>query len=164
MTVLNWILLFVIAQRAIELFIARRNTSNLLVDGGVEHGAGHYPLIVGLHAAWMVCLFVTGSDAQTGNMALILLFFLLQVGRIWVIFSLGRHWTTRVITIPGRELVKRGPYRWIKHPNYVIVALEILVLPLAFGDWQLAVIFSLLNAGILYHRIRIENSALSGRI
>jgi len=80
---------------------------------------------------------------------------------MWVIFSLGHRWTTRVITVPGLPLVRHGPYRWIKHPNYMIVMLEILILLLAFGAWELAIIFSLLNAGILYHRIRIENPALS---
>ena len=161
MTTLNWILLFVLAQRAIELLVSRRNTIKLLADGGIEHGAGHYPVIVCLHAAWIACLFLIDPADPTGNTALISVFFALQFGRMWVIISLGHRWTTRVITIPDMPLVRRGPYRWIKHPNYLIVMLEILILPLAFGAWQLAIIFSLLNAVILYHRIRIENIALS---
>ena len=132
----------------------------------MEYGAKHYPLIVGLHAAWLVCLFLFGATDQTIYPSFIILFFVLQLARLWVIMSLGRHWTTRVIVIPGRPLVSRGPYKWLKHPNYLIVALEILILPLAFGAWKTALVFSLLNAAILFHRIRIENKALdeAGRL
>ena len=161
MTTLNWILLFVVAQRAVELLISRRNTIKLLADGGIEHGVEHYPVIVCLHATWIGCLFLADPIDPTGNLTLIAVFLALQIGRMWVIFSLGHRWTTRVITVPGLPLVRHGPYRWIKHPNYMIVMLEILILLLAFGAWELAIIFSLLNAGILYHRIRIENPALS---
>lgn len=161
MSALYAILLFVIAQRVVELLIARRNTIALLADGGVEHGATHYRFIVGLHAGWICSLFLFIPANQTVNLTLIVTFFALQLGRIWVLVSLGRHWTTRVITLPGHRLVQRGPYRWMRHPNYAIVALEILILPLAFGAWEIAVIFSLLNTVILYHRIRIENMALA---
>lgn len=162
MTALYWVLLLVVAQRMAELVIARRNTKRLLAMGGVEHGAGHYPVIVILHAGWIGCLFIFVPADQPVDVGLIGLFLLLQLGRVWVIASLGRRWTTRVIILPGQPLVKRGPYRWVSHPNYLIVALEILVLPLAFGAWQLALVFSALNAAILYHRIHIENQALAG--
>ena len=94
---------------------------------------------------------------------LLALFVLLQAGRLWVIASLGRFWTTRIITVPGAPLIRRGPYRWLKHPNYLVVAGEIAVLPLAFGLWQVAVVFSVLNALLLWHRIRWENRALAPR-
>jgi methyltransferase len=94
---------------------------------------------------------------------LLAVFVLLQGLRVWVLASLGRFWTTRVITLPGAPLVRRGPYRWFRHPNYLVVAGEILVLPLAFGAWEIAVIFSLANAAILTLRVRCEERALSPR-
>jgi len=161
MTLLYWIIAFVIAQRLLELLIANYNTRRLLAAGGCEHGARHYLIIVALHVAWIASLVIFVPSEQPANTPLIILFFLLQLGRVWVIASLGARWTTRIISLPGQPLVKRGPYRWIKHPNYVVVVLEILILPLAFDAWQMAVIFSVLNAGILYHRIRVENAVLA---
>ncbi|MDC0032957.1 hypothetical protein OAJ57_00160 [Alphaproteobacteria bacterium] len=161
MTALYWVLLFIVAQRLVELFLARRNTARLIADGGVEHGARHYPIIVALHTGWIGCLFFFIPSEQAAQIGLIIAFFLLQLGRIWVILSLGPRWTTRVIAVPGRPLVYRGPYRWVKHPNYIIVALEILILPLAFGAWKVALLFSLLNAVILFHRVRVEDVALA---
>jgi len=87
----------------------------------------------------------------------------LQGLRVWVLATLGRYWTTRIITLPGAPLVRRGPYRWLRHPNYVVVAGEIAVLPLAFGAWQIAVVFSLANALVLWIRIRSEERALATR-
>ncbi len=94
---------------------------------------------------------------------LLAVFALLQAARLWVIASLGRYWTTRIITLPGAPIVRRGPYRWLRHPNYAIVAAEIAVLPLAFGAWPIAVVFSGLNALLLRHRIRLEEQALAPR-
>jgi methyltransferase len=88
------------------------------------------------------------------------LFVLIEIGRIWVLASLGSRWTTRIIVLPDAPLVRRGPYRWLNHPNYVVVVAEIAVLPLAFGLWRLALIFSVLNAILLSVRIRAENRAL----
>jgi methyltransferase len=93
-------------------------------------------------------------------MMLLALFVLLQFGRVWVIRTLGGRWTTRIIVKPGAPLVRSGPYRLLNHPNYLVVALEIAVLPLVFGLWQIAIVFSLLNAIILAVRIRAENGAL----
>ena len=88
---------------------------------------------------------------------------MLQVGRIWVLWHLGRYWTTRIITLPGAPLVAGGPYRFCRHPNYVVVVGEIATLPLALGQWPVALLFSLLNAAILIERIRVENAALATR-
>jgi methyltransferase len=153
------ILALVTAQRLGELVLARRNTARLMAQGGVETGAGHYPLIVALHAAWLVGLFVLAWDRPV-NWAWMALFVLLQLGRVWVIASLGARWTTRIITVPGETLVRRGPYRFVSHPNYLVVAAEIAVLPLAFGLPAFAVIFSVLNAAVLTIRIRSEAQAL----
>lgn len=153
------ILALVTAQRLGELVLARRNTARLMAQGGVETGAAHYPLIVALHAAWLVGLFLLAWDRPV-NWVWMGVFVLLQLGRVWVIASLGARWTTRIITVPGETLVRRGPYRFVSHPNYIVVAAEIAVLPLAFGLTAFAVIFSVLNAAVLAIRIRAEAQAL----
>jgi methyltransferase len=154
-----FLIAFIVVQRLAELLLARRNTARLLIAGGIETGRSHYPWMVALHAAWLVALWLYGRDRPVDPM-LLAVFVLLQAGRIWVIASLGRRWTTRVIVMPGERLVSRGPYRWLRHPNYVIVALEIAVVPLALGLPVLALIFTVLNAAVLYQRIRVENAAL----
>jgi methyltransferase len=158
------IVLLVAAQRLAELAVAQRNTKRLLAAGAREEGAAHYPLFVLLHAGWLVALFaLTPADAPV-DAWLLALFVLLQAGRVWVIASLGRYWTTRVVTLPGAPLVRRGPYRWVRHPNYLVVAGELAVLPLAFGEIGLAVLFTLLNVPLTLHRIRVEESALAPRV
>ena len=163
---LGWphvILLLVAAQRLAELLLARRNTRRLLAEGGREAGATHYPLFVGLHAGWLALLFAAVPADAPVNGWLLALFVLLQAGRVWVIATLGRFWTTRIITLPGAPLVRRGPFRWVRHPNYLVVAGELAVLPLVFGAWWIAVLATLLNAPLTLHRIRVEDGALSGR-
>ncbi len=152
--------LLVALQRLAEVGYARRNARRLLAAGGVEHGAGHYPIFVALHGAWLVALFVLVPAEAPANWGLLGLYGLLQLGRLWVIASLGGRWTTRVIVVPGAPLVTRGPYRFLRHPNYLVVALEIPVLPLAFGAWHIALAFGLANLALLAHRIRVEQRAL----
>ena len=154
--------LLVALQRLAELGYARRNTRRLLAADGVEHGAGHYPLFVVLHGAWLAALFVLVPAEAPADWGLLGLYGLLQLGRLWVIASLGGRWTTRVIAVPGAPRVTRGPYRFLRHPNYLVVALEIPVLPLAFGAWQIALGFGLANLALLAWRIRIEDRALAG--
>jgi methyltransferase len=163
MTLLHGVLLAVVAQRLGELLYARRNEARLRAAGGTEHGAGHYPLFVLLHAAWLVALWAWVPAAAPADWWLLGGFGLAQLGRVWVLVSLGRWWTTRIITLSGAPLVRRGPYRFLRHPNYLIVVAEIALLPLAFGAWRIALVFSLLNALLLAWRIRIENRALAGR-
>jgi methyltransferase len=153
----------VAVERLIELWYARRNTQALLAAGGVEVGRGHYPLIVALHAAWLVAIFLAVPPEASISWPLIAVFVVLQGLRVWVLASLGRYWTTRIITVPGAPLVRRGPYRFVSHPNYIVVAAEIAVLPLAFGAWMIALVFSALNAGILAWRIGVESKALAAR-
>jgi len=154
---------FVAGQRLAELWIAQRNTRHLLAAGAVEHGAGHYPLFIALHLSWLVAIVLFTPPLTQPNLVLIALFLALQAARLWVVASLGRFWTTRIISLPGAPLVRRGPYRFIRHPNYWIVAGEIALLPLAFGQWEIAVGFSLASAALTLHRIRIEEAALAGR-
>ena len=153
------ILWFVTLQRLAELFLAERNRKRLLAKGATEHGRAHYPMIVAVHAAWLAALwwFAPGRPI---SVSLLLFFLLLQAGRLWVLATLGERWTTRIIVLPDAPLVTGGPYRFVDHPNYVIVVLEIAVLPLVFGLWQIALIFSLLNAAVLTVRIRAESRAL----
>ena len=154
------ILALVTLQRLAELSLASRNGRRLLAQGAVEHGASHYPLVVALHALWLAALW-WWAPGRPVNVALLIFFLVLQVGRLWVIGTLGERWTTRIIVKPGAPLVRRGPYRFMNHPNYLIVVLEIAVLPLVFGLWQLALVFSLLNAVVLAIRIGEENRALA---
>ena len=153
------ILAVVTLQRLIELRIAERNRKRLLADGAVELGAGHYPFLVGLHVAWLAALW-WWAPGRPIDLALLALFLLLQLGRVWVIATLGRRWTTRIIVQPGAPLIRSGPYRFVNHPNYLIVAAEIAVLPLVFGLVEIAVAFSILNAIVLWVRIHEENEAL----
>jgi len=153
------ILALVTLERIGELWLARRNTRRLIAQGAQEHGARHYPLIVALHAAWLAALWWL-APPRAIEPRWLALFFLIEIGRIWVLSSLGERWTTRIIVLPDAPLLERGPYRWIHHPNYLVVASEILVLPLAFGLWIVALVFSALNAAMLAFRIRQENRAL----
>jgi methyltransferase len=162
-TALYWTLGLVALQRLIELVHACRNTAWLRRQGAVEADAGAYPLFVLLHAGWLVSIAIFVPAATPPDWLLIGLFALLQLGRIWVLASLGRYWTTRVITLPNAPLVQTGPFRYLRHPNYLLVAAEIAVLPLAFGAVAVAVTFSALNLVLLARRIRIEERVLAPR-
>ncbi|HZZ00912.1 MAG TPA: isoprenylcysteine carboxylmethyltransferase family protein [Candidatus Baltobacteraceae bacterium] len=159
-----WVLLVLVAlQRVIELIYAQRNTQRLLDAGGAEVGASHYPLVVLLHAAWLIAMAVVIPPYAVPNWWLVGLYALLQPLRIWTIATLGPYWTTRVITIPNAPLIRAGPYRFFRHPNYVVVCAEIAILPLAFGAYEIAVIFSIFNAALLSYRIRLEERTLAAR-
>jgi methyltransferase len=163
MSIFDIVLVLVVLQRLGELAYAARNTRVLLARGAVEYGAGHYPLIVALHAAWLAALLVFVPWHAAPNWYWLGLFVALQAARIWVVASLGPRWTTRIIVMRDAPLVRRGPYRWLRHPNYLVVAAEIAVLPLAFGAWQIALVFTLLNAAMLAWRIHVEAEALGYR-
>lgn len=154
-----FLLAFVTLQRLSELVVARRNTRRLLAEGAREVAPEHYPLIVALHALWLIGLWVFAYDEPIDPLWLGV-YALLQVLRGWTLGSLGRRWTTRILVVPGETLVRRGPYRFLPHPNYLVVAGEIAVLPLTLGLELYALIFTLLNAAVLTIRIRAENRAL----
>jgi len=159
MTLTIAILALVTLQRLGELFLSNRNTRRLLARGAHEVAPGHYSLIVAVHALWLAALwwFAPGRPIDGFWLAI---FVLLQIARIWVIATLGERWTTRIIILPDAPLVARGPYRWVNHPNYLVVISEIAVLPLVWGLWPVALLFSALNAAVLSIRIREENRAL----
>ena len=155
------ILFFVLFQRLSELKIARTNTARLLAIGAHEHAPGHYPLIVAVHAGWLATLFWLAPE-QDIHWWLLVLFLLLRAGRLWVLRPLGQRWTMRIILQPGAPLVTGGRFRFVRHPNYLVVIGEIAVLPLVFGLWKVALLFSILNAAVLSIRIRAEMGALGG--
>jgi methyltransferase len=163
MTPLWWLLGFVVLQRLAELAYAARNARRLLAAGGSEHGSRHYPLFILLHTAWLAAMAWFVPAATPPNWPLLILFLLLQLVRIWIVASLGRYWTTRIITLPQAPLVRRGPYRWLRHPNYLLVVCEIALVPLVFGAWRIALVFSIANAILLAWRIRMEDEVLAPR-
>jgi methyltransferase len=155
------VLALVTLQRLAELALSRRNTRALLARGAVEIAPGHYPAIVALHAAWLLGLWVL-APIREPSLALLAVFGLLQIGRGWVLATLRERWTTRIIVLPEAPMVQSGPYRFLAHPNYAVVAGEILVLPLAFGLVAFALVFTALNALMLWVRVRAEDRALRG--
>ncbi len=154
------ILVLVTLQRLGELVIARANTRKLLGRGAIEVGANHYPLVVLVHAAWLIALWIWGRD-QDVNLVALAAFAVLQGLRLWVLATLGSRWTTRIIVLPGEPLVASGPYRYLSHPNYAVVAGEIALLPLALHLPLLALVFTALNAAVLVIRVRAEARGLS---
>jgi len=153
------LLTLVTLQRLTEMVIAHSNAHRLRRLGGYEVASGHYPIVVALHASWLALLWwqAPGRPIQLPFLAL---FGLIELGRAWVMWSLGQRWTTRIIVVPGERLISSGPYRFVNHPNYWVVIGEIAVLPLVFGLWRVALVYSLLNALVLTIRIRAENRAL----
>jgi len=154
----------VILQRLIELFIARRNEKWMLDQGAFEAGADHYPIMVTMHVTFFVSFLlevvVLGRTLSSIWMVLLCIFLLTQAARIWCLRSLGKFWNTKIIILSGADVVRRGPYRWVRHPNYLIVTIELLVLPLLFGAYFTAILFSLLNVWMLSVRIPAEEKAL----
>ena len=151
----------VTAERLAELWLARRNTVALLAKGAFEASPGHYPLIVALHMCWLAGLWLLGWQ-QPLALGWLAVFIALQVLRAWVLLTLRGRWTTRIIIVPGAPLIASGPYRFLPHPNYLVVIGEIAVLPLCLGLPWYALVFTAANAIVLAIRIRAENAALSG--
>ncbi|MDP9424602.1 MAG: hypothetical protein M3P37_00845 [Actinomycetota bacterium] len=165
LTVVLILALAIIAvQRLLELVLARRNERRARARGAIERGQGHYPLIVGLHSLWLVSTLVEGlvrgPEAPSFWPVALALLLLVQPLRYWAIFSLGPYWNTKILVVPGAKVVAGGPYRYVSHPNYVVVVVEILTFPLIFGAWWTALVFTALNAAVLYVRIREENRTL----
>ena len=154
------LLAFLTAQRIAELWWVRQNERRLFAAGGVEYGRAHLPLIVLLHAAWIVGMWVLAYDRPV-NLFFLTLVVLLQIARFWVLISLERRWTIRIIVVPGERLVARGPYRFLRHPNYAVVTGEIAAVPLALGLPVYALVFSIFNAAVLAIRVPAEDAALA---
>lgn len=153
-----WFIAFVALQRLVELVLARRNTAALLARGAHEIGAGHYPLMVCLHLAWLLAIAWFGWQAPV-SVPWLVVYAALQGARVWIIASLGSRWTTRVIIL-DEPLVVRGPYRFVSHPNYLLVVAEIIVVPMVLGLVWVAAIFTALNGAMLALRISVEQRGL----
>jgi methyltransferase len=148
-------------QRVAETVYARRNTRALLRRGAVEVAPEQYPFFIALHASWLGAMAISVPPDARVNWPLVGAYALLQLGRLWVFATLRERWTTRVIVLPGAPLVRGGPYRWLRHPNYAIVVAEIALLPCALRAYGVALLFSALNAALLWWRLRAEEAALS---
>jgi methyltransferase len=153
------LLVYLTVQRLAELWLAKENAARLMAAGGIEYGRSHLPLMILFHAAWLAGLWLLAYDRPVQPVFLVL-FVVLQMARFWVLATLGRRWTIRIIVVPGERLVAQGPYRFLRHPNYAVVSGEIAVVPLALGLPTYALVFSVLNAGLLAIRITAENVAL----
>ncbi|MEK4147602.1 isoprenylcysteine carboxyl methyltransferase family protein [Robertmurraya sp. FSL W8-0741] len=158
------LMIVLIMQRLTELVIARRNEKWMKKQGGIEVGQAHYPYLVMLHVLFILSFTVEVVVLQRSIHPswpfILVLFLLTQIGRGWVIYSLGRYWNTKIIVVPDVKLVKKGPYRFLKHPNYVIVAVEFIIIPLLYEAYITSVVFTLLNIWILSVRIPTEEQAL----
>jgi len=155
------------AERGAELVLSARHARWAFARGGVERGRGHFPPMVALHTALLVAPVVEVVVADRPFLPwlawpAVAAVLAAQALRWWCIATLGRQWNTRVIVVPGLPLVARGPYRWLRHPNYVAVALEGLALPLVHTAWVTALAFTVLNAVLLLGaRIPTEERALA---
>lgn len=157
------ILVFVIIQRLVELFIAKRNEKRMRAKGAYEVGASHYPFMILLHAGFFFSLLVEVlyfKSMVDPFYSLLVVFVVLQLFRVWCLVSLGMYWNTKIIILPGADVVVRGPYSFIRHPNYLVVCLELLVLPLLFQAYVTAIVFTILNFIMLAVRIPVEEKAL----
>ncbi|MFC7703572.1 isoprenylcysteine carboxyl methyltransferase family protein [Plastorhodobacter daqingensis] len=164
--ILGWahaLIALIAVQRLAELVLAQRNTRRLLAEGAEEHGKGHYPLFILLHGSWLAAMALLTQPSPPLNIWLLGAFALLFAARFWVIGTLGRFWTTRIISLPGAPLVRRGPFRWLRHPNYTVVALEIPLVPALLGLHWAGIVWGLMNLALLTWRIRVENAALAPR-
>ncbi len=169
MSIFDWpiwaqvVFAYVVIQRLAELAYANANTRRLLAEGGREYGAEHYPLFIVLHGGWLISIALFAKPTIQPDLLLLNGFIATQTFRFWTLASIGRWWTTRIISAPHFPRVKRGPYRFIRHPNYALVVVEIALLPLLLGAPAMALTFSVLNAALLWWRIRVENIVLGER-
>jgi methyltransferase len=155
--------LLVLMQRVLEEIFSQANTKRLLDEGAREVGADYYPVVAVAHLGWIAALFLLIPPNAGISWPLLVIYLLLQVARYWVIGTLGRYWTHHIITLDGAPIVKRGAYKYIRHPNYVITLLETFLLPLVFGAWGLALIMTAIWAAVLHYKILLEDAALSTR-
>ncbi len=155
--------LLLLLQRGAEELYSARNTRALLGMGGFEVGHDYYPVVAVTHLAWIAALFFLLPSNAPVSIPLLGLYLALQVVRYWVIATLGRYWTHRIITLKGAPIVRRGPYRYLSHPNYAVTIAETFLLPIVFGGWALAVIMTAIWSAVLYYKILLENRALAER-
>jgi methyltransferase len=162
-----WILIiFIIGQRLVELVIAKNNEKWMKERGGIEAGGEHYKWFIYLHTLFFLCVmvevFMKGNTLDVGfNYLYFVVFVAAQLARFWCIYSLGRFWNTKIIVLPRVALIKKGPYKYVKHPNYIIVAVELFIIPMLFGAYLSAIVFPILHIILLRIRIPAEEKALA---
>ncbi|MFS0656756.1 isoprenylcysteine carboxyl methyltransferase family protein [Bacillus sp. 179-C3.3 HS] len=153
-----------VCQRLIEVLVAKRNEKRVKALGAIEFGAGHYPYMVAMHAAFFLFLtletWLLQREPSRFFLLLLLLLGLTQIVRYWALYSLGTYWNTKILVVPNALIVKKGPYRWLKHPNYLVVAIELLFIPLLFQAYITAILFTCLNGWMMVVRIQAEEKAL----
>lgn len=150
---------FLILQRLVELALSNRNTKRLLAKGAKEFSPGHYPLIVGVHILWIIAIAAFGWNNEI-NYWWLAAYGVLQAFRMWILGSLGERWTTRIIIL-NEPLVRKGLYKYVEHPNYILVGAEIIIAPMVLGLWWVAILFTILNTIVLGVRVEAENKALA---
>lgn len=163
MSAVYWVVGAVALQRLVELVIARRNTARLMASGAVEVAGDIYPALVLLHVLWLASMLVFVAPGTPPNWIWLAGYVALQGMRVWTMASLGRFWTTRLVSVPDAPIVRSGPYRFLRHPNYLVVAAEIALLPLAFEEYEISIIFTICNGLLLAYRIKLEDRSLAVR-
>lgn len=155
--------LLVLAQRGLEEIHSARNTRRLIAEGAHEEGRALYPMVAGTHLAWIAAIGLMIPPSAPVHWPLVAMYVLLQGVRYWVIGTLGRYWTHRIITLPGAPLVGRGPYAVVRHPNYLVTISEAALLPLAFGAVAVSIVFAVLWIIVIRAKIALEDNALATR-
>jgi methyltransferase len=155
--------LLILLQRGLEELYSQRNTARLIEAGAREVGRAYYPVVATTHLAWIAAIYALIPPYAPVSPALIGLYLILQIARYWVIATLGKYWTHRIITIEGAPIVRHGPYRYVKHPNYVVSVVETFLLPLAFGEAALGAIMTAIWFAVLRYKILLEDEALGRR-
>lgn len=158
------LIISLLTERTIELVIAQKNERWVLSQGGEEHNADFSRIIVLFHFCWFIAFiteaFIRQSQAIVSGVVIAATFFTLQGGRYWCITALGKFWNTKVLVLPGAQLIRKGPYKWLRHPNYAVVFVEIFLYPAFFGCWWVAAVGSVINIFLLRRRIMQEEQAL----
>lgn len=155
--------LLVLAQRGAEEIYSQFNTRKLVARGAVEAGREFYPVVAVTHLAWIAAIFLLIPTSAQVSLPLLGLYLVLQVVRYWAIGTLGPYWTHRIFTLPGAPVVRRGPYKWLRHPNYAVTIAETLLLPGVFGAWALGLIMTAVWIAVIRYKIGLEDAALAGR-
>jgi methyltransferase len=153
----------ILIQRGLEELLSIRNTRRLLAEGAHEEGADYYPVVAAAHLAWIAAIILLIPAASPIIWPLAVVYLALQPVRYWIIATLGPFWTHHIITLDRAPLVARGPYRWLRHPNYAVTIAETFLLPLAFGAWAIALIFTAVWVAVLRYKISLEDAALVRR-
>ncbi len=155
--------LLVLLQRGAEELYSARNTRALLAAGAKEAGRSFYPVVATTHLAWIASLFFLIPPMAEASLVLAVIYLVLQVVRYWVIGTLGRFWTHRILTLPDAPIVRHGPYKLVRHPNYAVTIAETFLLPAVFGAWALGVIMTAIWTAVLLYKIALEDEALAAR-